>query len=79
MNKIKAYFKSWNLTRIISFILGASVAAAYFSNHENSYLFLSVFLLAQSIFGVGCMGGSCATTTENSKQTIDTEEYKPNK
>lgn len=77
MKKIKDYIKAWNFTRYFSFGLGLAVGISYFYNHETSYLFLSVFLLAQSIFGIGCMGGSCATGPTNTKPTIETDEYKP--
>lgn len=79
MKKFNDYIKAWNFTRFFSFGLGLAVGISYFYNHETSYLFLGVFLLAQSIFGIGCMGGSCATRTPTDKPTIETDEYKPKK
>lgn len=82
LEKIKAYFATWDFARYFRLALAAAMLIGYFSAGESIYLAGSVILLLQAVFNLGCFGGACATPTNNSgeqKKVMEFEKYKPNK
>lgn len=80
IKRIKAYFKSWDTSRIIKMVAGIVFLTGYFMSKENIYLFGSLFFVAQALLNIGCPGGSCATNVPKGEDKgIKIEQYKPNK
>lgn len=80
MEQIKKLFQNWNLSRIIRLVLAVAFAVGYLVSKESIYLFASVFLGAQAVFNISCLGGSCSTApAKEDKQIVKVEKYEPKK
>ena len=81
MEKIKNYFRAWDLGRIIRLVIGISLGIGYFAAGEQIYLLGGIFFAAQAVFNMGCPGGACATPAkkDDRKTVMKFEKYEPNK
>ena len=67
----------WNLNRGIRLILGIAILFQYFEQKDIFIAMISVMLLLQAIFNVGCCAnGNCQTTPRQTRDTnIDNTKY----
>ena len=58
----------WNLNRGIRLILGIAILFQYFEQKDFFIAMISVMLILQAVFNVGCCGsGNCAVETRKTK------------
>lgn len=81
MEKIKNYFRAWDLGRIIRLVIGISLGIGYLSVGEQIYLLGGILFTAQAVFNMSCPGGTCATPAkkDENKTVMKFEKYEPNK
>ena len=71
MERIKQYFRTWDLSRIIRIVLGVAMGIGYLQTKESIYLIGAIIFTIQALFNLGCMGGACATNTPKTKNKVD--------
>ncbi len=78
MEQIKKYFSNWDITRIFKMVFAVVLLIGFFSTHDNIYLFGGIMFFIQSVFNIGCPGGSCKTNVTKSDQPIiKVDKYEP--
>jgi hypothetical protein len=74
-------FSGWNLNRGIRLVLGIAILFQYFEQKDFFIAMISVMLILQAVFNVGCCGsGNCAVeplkTKSQEREDTTFEEIK---
>lgn len=67
MTKLLTSIRQWTIHQWVRLIIGGSIIAAAFIDHQPLIALMGLWFVYQAIFNVSCAGGNCAVNYQEEK------------